>query len=118
MTKRKRRAPKIIGISKPTNLACIGCKKCSDCVACYKCNRFYDSISTQYSDHSVSLNHSIFCTCCYFSDYLLVCSYCYHSVDLENCQACLRLYKSKYCYRCKNSVLLENKMWLNGEDNA
>ena len=43
MTKLHRKPPKILGISRPTNYACIGCLDCHNCVACYYSYKFIDN---------------------------------------------------------------------------
>ena len=111
MTKPHRKPPKILGISKPTNRACIACRHCENCIGCYKNSHVYESVSTLYSSHSVGLRNSISCRNCYHSEYLEFCTYCYHSVDLAYCEACSHLYCSSNCYQCHNHVLAKDKMW-------
>lgn len=118
MTKLHRNPPKILGISKPSNIACIGCAFCFKCVACYKCKELHQSISTSYSSFGVKLKYSKRCSNCYFSSYLKYCQYCYHSINNKRCIACTKIYYSKNCYHCSDSIFLENKMWIRGDLNA
>lgn len=61
MTKLHRKPPKILGISRPTNYACIGCLDCHNCVACYYSYKLYKSVSSSFSKRSVGLVHSKYC---------------------------------------------------------